>query len=79
MTVEAADNSAPLHKTQAQPKLLYSKAEAAQMLSLSLRTIDYLIATGELTARRIGRRVLLAHNALVLFTRKDHLETGRPN
>ncbi|MFL6435990.1 MAG: helix-turn-helix domain-containing protein [Terriglobales bacterium] len=79
MIVEAANISAPLHTTEVQPKLLYSKAEAARMLSLSLRTIDYLIATGELTARRVGRRVLLSYNSLTLFTRKDHLETGRPN
>lgn len=78
MIADMADNTASL-RLEAQPKLLYSKAEAAKMLSLSLRTIDYLIAAGELMARRVGKRVLLPHNSLLLFTRKDHLQTGRVN
>jgi len=76
MISEMAGNSALL-RSEAQPKLMYSKAEAAKMLSLSLRTIDYLIAAGELIARRVGKRVLLPHNSLMIFTRKDHIETGR--
>jgi excisionase family DNA binding protein len=53
-------------------KLLYSKREAAQMLNVSLRTIDNLIAFKELVVRRIGRRVLIPHNAILSFVRTDH-------
>ena len=53
-------------------KLLHSKKEASQMLNVSLRTIDNLIAFKELPARRIGRRVLIPHSALVNFVRTDH-------
>ena len=38
-------------------KLLYTKREAAFALGISVRSIDYLIATKQLEARRIGGRV----------------------
>ncbi len=53
-------------------KLLHSKKEAAQMLDVCPRTIDNLIAFKELEVRRIGRRVLIPHNALINFVRTDH-------
>jgi excisionase family DNA binding protein len=52
-------------------KLLYNKTEAAEMLSLSVRTIENLIANRELIVRRVGRRVLIPHHALMQFTRRD--------
>lgn len=58
---------------QPQPfKLLYSKADAAEMLSLSLRTIDHLIANKELAVRRAGKRVLVSYQSLLQFVRRDH-------
>lgn len=54
-------------------RLLHSKKEVAQMLNVSLRTIDNLIAFKELAVRRIGRRVLIPHGALLNFVRTDHL------
>lgn len=53
-------------------KLLYTKSEAAAMLSISLRTIDTLISLKELPVRRIRRRVLISHAALMNFIRHDH-------
>ena len=53
-------------------KLLYSKREAAQLLSLSPRTIDNLIAAGELNPRRVGRRTLLELSELERFAKRDH-------
>jgi excisionase family DNA binding protein len=50
-------------------KLLYSRREAAQMISVSIREIDKLIASSQLAAIRIGRRVLVARNALERFAR----------
>jgi excisionase family DNA binding protein len=47
--------------------LLLSKHEAAQMLGVSLRTLEYLISRGEITTRRIGRRVLISRTALEVF------------
>ena len=53
-------------------KLMYGKVEAAEMLSVSVRTLEHLIANKELTARRTGKRVLISHQSLVQFTRGDH-------
>jgi excisionase family DNA binding protein len=48
--------------------------EAAGMLSISCRALDYLVANKELTARRIGTRVLIAVSDLRRFSRADHPE-----
>lgn len=53
-------------------RLLHSKVEAAQMLNVSVRTIDNLIAFKELPVRRIRRRVLITHSALLNFIKSDH-------
>jgi excisionase family DNA binding protein len=57
--------------------ILMSKREAAKALSLSLRTVDYLIASKELAVRRIGRRCLISRQSLEEFARRDH--STRPN
>lgn len=49
------------------PKLLYSKKESAQTLSLSQRTIDALIARRELKVKRVGKRVLITGKSLQKF------------
>ena len=53
-------------------KVLYTKREAAQLLSISLRSLDYLIVSQQLPARRIGRRVLLHRESIEKFARRDH-------
>jgi excisionase family DNA binding protein len=40
-------------------KLLVSLDEAAQLLSISRRSIEYLVATNKLSTRRIGTRALI--------------------
>lgn len=54
------------------PKLAYSKAEVSSLLSISLRTLDNLIARKEITVRRIGRRVLIPYTSVAAFLRCDH-------
>ena len=39
------------------PKILFSRTEAAEMLSISVSSLDVLIATGRLKAVHKGRRV----------------------
>jgi len=56
---------------EAQPKLLYTKREAAQLLSLSVRSIDYLITSCEIASRRVGRRLLIHRDAIERFARQD--------
>jgi excisionase family DNA binding protein len=60
---------------QGQFKLMLSKNEAAEMISVSVRTIENLIANKELPVRRIGKRVLIPYRCLVEFSRHDH-QTG---
>ena len=57
-------------------RLAYTKVEAAKALGLSLRTIDNLIAAKELTARRIGRRVIIPATSLQALIRSDR-RTGQ--
>jgi excisionase family DNA binding protein len=52
-------------------KLLVSREEAAAMLSISVRGVDYLIAGNRLTTRRIGARVLIPMEDVETFARTD--------
>lgn len=52
--------------------ILISKREAAKVLSISLRTLDNLIAAKELAVRRVGRRCLIPRKSLEEFARRDH-------
>jgi len=54
------------------PKVLLSKKEAAQALSISLRSLEYLIAQCLIHTRRIGRRVLIPVAAIEKFAKQNH-------
>jgi excisionase family DNA binding protein len=60
-----------------QRRFLYSKKEAARLLSLSLRSIDNLITSKKLVVRRVGRRVLVPEEAIAQFARQE-VELRRP-
>jgi excisionase family DNA binding protein len=51
-------------------KLLHPRLEVAQLLSVSLRKIDELIATKKLKTIRVGRRNMVAHSELTRFALK---------
>jgi excisionase family DNA binding protein len=55
-----------------QPRLLYDRKSAAQQLSVSVATLDRLVANKCITARRIGGRVLIPYGELKRFARADH-------
>jgi excisionase family DNA binding protein len=52
--------------------ILVGKRQAASLLAVSVRTIENLIKSKELPARRIGRRVLIPRQSLIEFARRDH-------
>lgn len=55
-------------------KILVGREEAAQLLSISVRGIDYLLATRRLPFRKIGGRVLIPVAELRKYARGDHPE-----
>jgi hypothetical protein len=59
-------------------KLLYSRKDAAQALSISIRSLDYLIERGDFSTKRIGKKVLIPAAELRRFAKGDHPETLRP-
>jgi excisionase family DNA binding protein len=59
---------------RAEEKLLLSRREAAQVLSISQRALDYLVLTRRLPTRRIGKRVLIPVADLRKYARADHPE-----
>jgi excisionase family DNA binding protein len=42
-----------------QTVMAFTRREAADALRISLRTLDYLLAEGKISAQRIGRRVVI--------------------
>jgi hypothetical protein len=60
--------------TEAPPRLLYSRKETAYLLSLSLRAIAYLIASGDLRTKRHGGRVMITHAELLRQAALDDRE-----
>ncbi len=56
----------------ADQRLLVDRRNAAQYLSISQRSLDYLLAHGELNVRRIGSRVLIPLSELQRYARIDH-------
>jgi hypothetical protein len=42
------------------------------MLSISVRSLDYLIAGKRLSTRKLGKKIMVPHGELVKFSRGDH-------
>jgi hypothetical protein len=61
------------------PRLLYDRRAAALQLSISVRSLDYLIAGKKLGTRRIGKKVLVPRSELIRFARADHPEPVTPD
>lgn len=53
-------------------RLLVDRRNAAQYLSISQRSLDYLLAQGELNTRRIGTRILIPLAELKRYAAIDH-------
>lgn len=53
-------------------RLLYDRKSAALQLSISVRSLDYLISKKELVVRRMGKKILIPRSELVKFARKEH-------
>jgi hypothetical protein len=47
-------------------RLLYDRKGAARQLSISVRSLDYLIAGKQLDTSRIGKKVMISHGITTL-------------
>jgi len=52
--------------------LAVGRVQASKLIGVSLRTLDTMLALGELRGRRIGRRVVFTIDELRRFLAKDH-------
>lgn len=53
-------------------RLLYPRKEAAYLLGISVRSVDYLIANKKLSFQKIGKRVLIHRKELERFASANH-------
>jgi excisionase family DNA binding protein len=62
-------------------KLLLSRDEAAELLNLVTRSVDYLVAEGRLPSRKFGKRRLIPREAIERIAKKrvhsDCAKVGR--
>lgn len=63
------------NQTTIEPILL-GKKETARVLGVCVRTIENLIVSKQLPARKLGRRTLIPYRAVVEFARHDHASSG---
>ena len=52
--------------------LLLTRAQVAQLLQISTRSVDYLISTGRLPSRKLGKARRVPREAVEKFVRRDH-------
>lgn len=55
-------------------KFLFTRKEAAHSLGVCVRTLDYLIAKGDLETKRIGKKILIPREVLRRYASGNHPE-----
>ena len=53
------------------PKLLYSRKEAAELLSISMSSLEILIARGDVRTRHFGKKRLIPYEELIRVSKRD--------
>jgi hypothetical protein len=59
---------------QSSARLLYDRKSAALQLSISVRSLDYLISDNRLRVKRVGGRVLVSADELRRFAQSNQPE-----
>jgi excisionase family DNA binding protein len=70
-----SDEATRLEWTPSAP-LMFTRKQAAFLLSLSVNTVGNLLKTKQLVGRRVGSKVLIPRSSIEAFTRRDH-RTGQ--
>jgi hypothetical protein len=65
-------NSLDCTSSHSPAPLLHSRKSAAFQLSVSIRSLDYLISTKKLATTRLGKKIMIAHAELVKFVKGNH-------
>jgi hypothetical protein len=65
--------------TELPTKILYDRKSAAYALSISVRSLDYLIANKRLNTLKMGSKVMIGHGELVKFSRQNHASLSESN
>ena len=65
-------------ETTTREPLLVSKRRAAESPSVSVRTVENLIASKKLPSRKIGRRTLIPYSALRALASRDTPSPSQP-
>ncbi len=60
------------------PRLLLSRRSAARALDISVRMVDYAIASGLLKTRRVNSRILIPSDSLANFASSDRVIPKTP-
>ena len=60
------------HAPQTIQKILYDRKSAAFAISVSLRSLDYLISLKKINTIRLGSKVMISHDSLVKFSQANH-------
>jgi hypothetical protein len=66
------------HDNKYQTPILESRLSTAAALGISVRAVDYLVATRQLPTRRIGHRRLIPRSAIERFAKSDHPSLLKP-
>ena len=69
----------PLAPNNLLHKILYDRKSAAFTLSISVRSLDYLIANKRLNTVKLGSKVMIGYGELVKFSRQHHASLTEQN
>ena len=67
------DATQQLDSAEQIPRLLFSRKSAARALDISVRMVDYAIASGLLETRRLNSRILIPSDSLAKFAGADRV------
>lgn len=56
-------------------KLMFGKRDAAALLSIGVRTLDRLIASGRIRHKRVGKKILISRTEIEKFAKGGDVET----
>lgn len=72
------DTAEQITSIEETPRMLFSRQSAAKALDISVRMIDYAIASGLLETRHLNSRILIPSGSLAKFAASDRVIPKAP-